>query len=64
MYPASAGVMDTLAANAKKHGLVLRIVGNRIAFSPPLIITAAEITEMAKRLKSALDDTWAAVRAN
>ncbi|HEX4892319.1 MAG TPA: aminotransferase, partial [Hyphomicrobiaceae bacterium] len=64
MYPASAGVMETLAANAKKHGLVLRIVGNRIAFSPPLIITAAEITEMAKRLKSALDDTWTAVRAN
>ena len=64
MYPASAGVMDTLAANAKKHGLVLRIVGNRIAFSPPLIITAAEITEMAKRLKSALDDTWTAIRAN
>ena len=64
MFPASAGVMDTLAANAKKHGLILRLVGNRIAFSPPLIISEAEIGEMVARLKSALDDTWSAVRAN
>ena len=64
MHPATAGVMDTLAANAKKHGLILRLVGNRIAFSPPLIITEAEVAEMMKRLTSALDDTWSAVRAN
>jgi 4-aminobutyrate--pyruvate transaminase len=64
MYPASAGVMDTLAANAKKHGLILRIVGNRIAFSPPLIISEAEVGEMVSRLTSALDDTLRAVRVN
>jgi 4-aminobutyrate--pyruvate transaminase len=64
MYPADAGVMDILARNAKKHGLILRLVGNRIAFSPPLIISEAEVKEMARRLRSALDDTWSAVRAN
>ena len=64
MFPAAAGVMATLDANAKKHGLILRLVGNRIAFSPPLIINETEIGEMASRLKSALDDTWSAVRAN
>ena len=64
MFPASAGVMDILATKAKQHGLILRLVGNRIAFSPPLIISEAEVAEMVKRLKSALDDTWSAVRAN
>jgi len=64
MFPANAGVMDILAKNARKHGLILRLVGNRIAFSPPLIITEAEVAEMVKRLTSALDDTWTAVRAN
>jgi 4-aminobutyrate--pyruvate transaminase len=64
MYPAEAEVMQTLGANAKKHGLVLRLIGNRIAFSPPLIITEAEVSEMARRLKLALDDTWTAVRGN
>ena len=64
MYPAEAEVMQTLGANAKKHGLVLRLIGNRIAFSPPLIITEAEVSEMASRLKLALDDTWTSVRGN
>jgi 4-aminobutyrate--pyruvate transaminase len=64
MFAADAGVMDTLGSNAKKHGLILRLVGNRIAFSPPLIISEAEIREMVRRLRSALDDTWSAVRAN
>ena len=64
VFPGSAGVMDRLAQNAKKHGLILRLVGNRIAFSPPLIITEVEVGEMVRRLESALDDTWQAVRAN
>jgi 4-aminobutyrate--pyruvate transaminase len=64
MFPADAGVMDILGRNAKKHGLILRLVGNRIAFSPPLIISEAEVREMVRRLRSALDDTWSAVRAN
>jgi 4-aminobutyrate--pyruvate transaminase len=64
MYPADAGVMDILGRNANKHGLILRLVGNRIAFSPPLIISEAEVEEMVRRLRSALDDTWSAVRAN
>jgi 4-aminobutyrate---pyruvate transaminase len=64
MFPADAGVMDILGGNAKKHGLILRLVGNRIAFSPPLIITEAEVREMVRRLRKALDDTWSAVRAN
>lgn len=63
-YPSETNVMGLLGANARKHGLILRLIGNRIAFSPPQIISSAEISEMAKRLKLALDDTYTQVRAN
>jgi 4-aminobutyrate--pyruvate transaminase len=61
MFPVDTNVMGILGANAKKHGLILRLVGNRIAFSPPQIITESELGEMVNRLTLALDDTWAAV---
>ena len=49
-------------AHALRQGLILRLVGDRIAFSPPLIITAAELREMARRIRVALDDTLAELR--
>ncbi len=61
IHPAEANVMGILGASAKQHGLILRLIGNRIAFSPPQIITETEIGEMVKRLKLALDDTWGAI---
>jgi 4-aminobutyrate--pyruvate transaminase len=48
--------------NAREHGLIARFIGDRIAFSPPLIITEAEIDEVMVRLRRALDDTWKEVR--
>ena len=63
-YPSETNIMGLLGTNARKHGLILRLIGNRIAFSPPQIISSVEISEMAKRLKLALDDTYAQVRAN
>ncbi|HEX4173082.1 MAG TPA: hypothetical protein VHY82_11485 [Acetobacteraceae bacterium] len=41
-----------------------QVVGDRIAFSPPLIITDAEMDDLAARLQRTLDDTWADVRTN
>jgi 4-aminobutyrate--pyruvate transaminase len=58
-YPASANIGKRLDETARKHGLILRIVGSRVAFSPPLVITPGEIREMASRVRAALDDTWA-----
>ncbi len=59
MFPASAGIPARLEANARKHGLILRHVGNRLAFSPALIITEAEIADLVGRVKALLDDTLA-----
>ena len=50
--------------NARAQGLILRSIGDRIAFSPPLIITEAEVDELAVRLQKTLDATWAELKAN
>ncbi len=51
------GVPALVDRHARRHGLILRLVGNRIALSPPLIITEEEVREMARRLRATLDDT-------
>lgn len=63
-FPPARSVGARLEENARKRGLILRLVGDRVAFSPPLIITAAELREMAARLRAALDDTLTEVEAD
>lgn len=46
-----------LSKQAQKHGLIVRALGDTIAFSPPLIMTGEEIDEMLARFGKALDDT-------
>jgi 4-aminobutyrate--pyruvate transaminase len=48
---------------ARKHGLIARFIGDRVAFSPPLIVTEADIDDIAARLGRALDDVWAELKA-
>ncbi|MBE7158885.1 MAG: aminotransferase class III-fold pyridoxal phosphate-dependent enzyme, partial [Rhodospirillales bacterium] len=50
-------------AHARKHGLITRFVGDRIAFSPPLIVTEAEIDLAVARIRAALDDAWGEIQA-
>ena len=38
-----------------EHGLVLRVIGDRIAFAPPLIISEGEIDEMLSGVGRTLD---------
>jgi len=38
-----------------EHGLILRVIGDRIAFAPPFVITEAEIDEMLTGLGRTLD---------
>jgi 4-aminobutyrate--pyruvate transaminase len=49
--------------HARRHGLITRFIGDRIAFSPPLIVTEEEINEIGVRLGRALDDTWSELLA-
>jgi 4-aminobutyrate--pyruvate transaminase len=62
-YPSSVGLSARVDANARKNGLILRIVGDRLAFSPPLIITEQEFVELSIRLRKTLDQTFAEIQA-
>jgi 4-aminobutyrate--pyruvate transaminase len=59
-FAAEKGVAAYLVRRAQEHGLILRaMAGDIVAFSPPLIISAAEIDELLLRFERALDDTTA-----
>ncbi len=50
-------------ARAQEHGLLLRAIGDSVAFCPPLVITEAEIDELFRRWEPALDETLSWVKA-
>lgn len=59
-FDAKRAVGAYLVRRAQEHGLILRAMGGDIiAFSPPLIITEAQIAELMRRFAKALDDTAA-----
>ena len=45
-FPPADAMGARVAGLAQKHGLIIRAMGDTLAFSPPLIITEAEIDEM------------------
>ena len=49
------------AAMAQEHGLLVRAIGDTIAFCPPLIIDESEIASLLSSFRTALDDTWASM---
>ena len=62
-FDAKAAVGAFLVRRAQHHGAILRnMPGDIVAFSPPLVISEAEIDELMGCFAKALDDTWAMVR--
>ncbi len=62
-FDAQRGVGAYFVRRAQAHGLIVRVLGGDvIAFSPPLIISEAEIDFMLERTERALADTLAWVR--
>ena len=53
------GVGAQFAKFLEGHGAILRALGDRIAFCPPMIITEAELNELFDRFELALADTEA-----
>src|SRR5215469_11558434 len=43
-------------AAALRHGLILRVVGDRLVFAPPLVIESHDMDAYRQRLEQALDD--------
>jgi 4-aminobutyrate--pyruvate transaminase len=61
-FDAKASVGGFLANRAHHHGVIIRALGDSIAFCPPLIITESEIDLMLERFERALADTLDMVR--
>ena len=63
-FDPAKGVGAYLAKAAQNHGLIVRVMaGDIVAFSPPLIISEAEIDAMLECTARALDDTSAWVKS-
>ncbi|WP_160122744.1 aminotransferase [Rhodovarius lipocyclicus] len=54
-FPASAKAGIAVQNACEKNGLIVRAIGDRIAFTPPLIISAVEIADMLARFQRSLD---------
>ena len=58
-FDPSLGVGAYCAEAAQKRGLIVRNLGDSIAFCPPIIITDAHVDEMFEKFSEALNDTKA-----
>ena len=56
-FDGKKGVGAQAAKFAENHGVIVRAIGDTIAFCPPMIITEAEIDELFDRFELALADT-------
>ncbi|HWL83609.1 MAG TPA: aspartate aminotransferase family protein [Roseomonas sp.] len=62
-FDASRKMAARLVALGEEHGLILRALpGDSIAFSPPLVISPAEVEEMVEKFGRAVDDLSAQIR--
>ncbi|MBI2240329.1 MAG: aspartate aminotransferase family protein [Magnetospirillum gryphiswaldense] len=52
-----------VVAKAQANGVILRAMGDAVAFAPPLIISEAEIDEMLARFRTALDEAHGELQA-
>ena len=62
-FESKRGAGALCARLAEEHGLIVRAIGDTMAFCPPLIISEAEIDEMLRRFRIALDQTVLALAA-
>lgn len=61
-FDVAAGVGGFAGQRAHHHGLIIRPMGDSIAFCPPLIINESEIDLMFDRFALALEDTFTMVK--
>jgi 4-aminobutyrate--pyruvate transaminase len=62
-FDAALKVGARVDAAATRHGLILRVIGDRIVFAPPLVIEEDEIGEVGERLTRALDEVAGELRS-
>lgn len=63
-FAPSDGIGPYCWGRIQHHGVITRVIGDTIAFAPPLIIDEKDITEMFDAVGHALDDTLVWAKAN
>ena len=63
-FPPGMGVGLQVQTACEHAGLIVRAIGDRIAFTPPLIITHGEIDQLCARFGAALDQVWATMQSH
>lgn len=53
-FPSDKQVPNKVDAKIREKGVILRLIGNRIAFSPPLVINEEQIDDLFGRVRAAL----------
>ncbi len=56
-FDAKRGVAAHCAARCEEHGLIVRAIGENIAFCPPLVITENQVHEMFDKFERSLAET-------
>lgn len=62
-FPVQRGVGTYCMNRCLDHGVILRALGDTVAFCPPLIVTESDIDEILERFGRGLDETLAWVEA-
>jgi len=57
-FPTGLKVGTLVQDKCLEHGLIVRAIGDRIAFTPPLIITEEQVGEMLTAFRTGLDAAW------
>lgn len=55
--------MPSVDEHLREAGLIVRVIGNRVTFSPPIIVDERGVDEMLKRFGTALDRAYADSRS-
>jgi 4-aminobutyrate--pyruvate transaminase len=63
-FAAEQKIGNLVMDKCQEYGLIVRAIGDRIAFTPPLIITEEQIGEMCGLFKRGLDAAWAEIRTD
>ncbi len=61
-FPAAMKVGTLVQDKCQEEGLIVRAIGDRIAFTPPLIISADQLQEMCRLFRKGLDAAWSTMR--
>ncbi|MDQ6433224.1 aminotransferase [Mesorhizobium sp. LHD-90] len=60
-FPKEFGLAPKIEAAGRSHGVLVRVIADRLVFAPPLIITAEELDKLAAGARAALDDVYASM---